>query len=123
MRGRPKAELILNESEHEQLHAWARRRKTSQALALRSRIVLECSSGVANQEVAQHLGVTAQTVSKWRRRFLDIRLDGLLDAPRPSTPRTIKDAQVDALITHTLESKPKDATFWCCTSTLADNLL
>jgi transposase len=112
MRGRPKAELILNEFEHEQLQAWARRRKTSQALALRSRIVLECSNGVANQEVAQRLGVTAQTVSKWRRRFLAMRLDGLIDAPRPGTPRTIKDAQVDALIAHTLESKPKDATQW-----------
>lgn len=112
MRGRPKAELVLNETEREQLQAWARRRKTSQALALRSRIVLECASGLINQEVAQHLAVTPQTVSKWRRRFLEMRLDGLVDAPRPGAPRTIRDAQVDAVITQTLESKPKDATHW-----------
>ena len=66
MRGRPKAELILTEAEREQLQAWARRRKTSQALALRSRIVLECAKGRDNQRVAERLSVTPQTVSKWR---------------------------------------------------------
>lgn len=112
MRGRPKAELMLNDAEREQLHLWTRRRKTSQALALRSRIVLECASGLANQDVAQRLAVTPQTVSKWRRRFLERRLDGLVDAPRSGAPRTIQDAQIDAVITQTLESTPKDATHW-----------
>jgi transposase len=112
MRGRPKAELALSETEREQPHAWARRRKTAQAqvLALRSRIVLERANGLANQEVAQHLAVTPQTVSKWRRRSLEMRLESLVDAPRPGVPKTIHDAQVDAVITQTLESKPKDAT-------------
>jgi hypothetical protein len=58
MRGRPKVELVLNESEREQLHAWARRRKTSQVLALRSRIVLECARVLTNQEFARRLAVT-----------------------------------------------------------------
>ena len=98
MRGRPKAELMLSESEREQLQAWSRRRKTAQALALRSRIVLGCASGTSNKVVAATLGITPQTVTKWRARFLKQRLDGLLDAPRPGAPRTIDDARLDALI-------------------------
>ena len=75
MRGRPKADLVLIDSEREQLQAWSQRRKTAQALALRSRIVLECASGQSNQSVAHLLRVTPQTVSKWRGRFVEQRLD------------------------------------------------
>ena len=112
MAGRPKAELVLNETEREQLQAWARRRKTAQALAQRSRIVLACAAGSRNQRVASEVGVTPQTVSKWRNRFAQKRLDGLLDAPRPGAPRTIDDVRVDALIAKTLEEQPADATHW-----------
>lgn len=56
--------------------------------------------------------MTPQTVSKWRARFVEHRLDGLLDAPRPGAPRTIDDARVDAVIAKTLESVPDAATHW-----------
>jgi len=121
MRGCPKAELVLTEAEREQLEAWARRRKTSQALALRSRIVLECGSGLTNKEAARRLSVTPQTVSKWRGRFVAMRLDGLVDAPRRGAPRTVTDARVDAVITRTLESTPQNATHWS-TRTMADEM-
>jgi len=112
MRGRPKAQLVLSESEREQLKALTLRRKTAQALALRARIVLACADGVDNRSVAARQRVTPQTVSKWRARFVDQRLDGLLDAPRPGAPRSIDDARVDAVIAKTLESVPTGATHW-----------
>ena len=112
MRGRPKAELVLTSSEQDQLLSWTLRRKTAQALALRSRIVLGCAEGRSNREVAAHLRTSEQTVSKWRRRFVEQRLDGLLDAPRSGAPRTIDDARVDAVIARTLESVPRNATHW-----------
>ena len=112
MRGRPKAELVLSESEREQLMALTLRRKTAQALALRARIVLACADGVDNKAVAARQRVTPQTVSKWRARFVEQRLDGLLDAPRPGAPRSIDDARVDAVIAKTLESVPTGATHW-----------
>ena len=112
MRGRPKADLILTAAERQQLQAWTRRRKTAQALALRSRIVLACAKGLDNRVVAQELGVTPQTVSKWRGRFVRERLGGLCDAPRSGAPRSVHDADVEAVITRTLEVKPKDATHW-----------
>lgn len=56
--------------------------------------------------------MTPQTVSKWRARFVEHRMDGLLDAPRPGAPRTIGDARVDAVIAKTLETVPEGATHW-----------
>ena len=62
--------------------------------------------------VASRQRVTPQTVSQRRARFVEHRLDGLLDAPRPGAPRTIQDTQVDAVIAKTLESVPDGATHW-----------
>lgn len=112
MRGRPKGDLVLTEAEREQLHAGARRPKTAQALALRSRIVLACAKGLDNRFVAKELAVNPQTVSKWRGRFVRERLGGLCDAPRSGAPRTVHDADVETVITRTLEAKPKGATHW-----------
>ena len=112
MRGRPKAELILRTEERAELKALTLRRKTTQAVALRARIVLACASGSDNKEVATRFGVTKQMVGKWRSRFVEQRLDGLLDAPRPGAPRTIEAAHVNAVIARTLESVPRNATHW-----------
>jgi transposase len=111
-KGRPLARLTISPSERERLETWSRRRKTAQALALRSRIVLLCASGMTNTAVAQRLTITKQTVGKWRRRFVEERIDGLLDEARPGTPRRISDKDVEKVVTLTLESTPKDATHW-----------
>jgi len=110
--GRPLAPLTLADSEREELERWTRRQKTAQALALRARIVLLAAAGKSNTEIAVQLGVTDATVGKWRKRFLERRTDGLLDEPRPGVPRTINDAQVEAVIVRTLETNPPDGTHW-----------
>ncbi|MGH8459281.1 MAG: IS630 family transposase [Nevskiales bacterium] len=113
MRRGPKLEeLSLTMHENNQLVEWARRGSTAQALALRARIVLAAAQGLPSREVARRTRVTAQTVGKWRRRFIARRLDGLLDEPRPGAPRRIGDAKVEALITKTLHEKPRNATHW-----------
>jgi transposase len=110
--GRPGQVLELSDSEREQLVRWERRRKSSQALALRSRIVLQCAEGRSNNDVAAACGVTAATVGKWRRRFCELRLDGLSDEPRPGRPPTITAEQVERVLVATLESVPENATHW-----------
>ena len=110
--GRPIAPLSVTAEERERLQEWARRPKTAQALALRSRIVLECAVGQPNTVVAGKLGITHQTVGKWRQRFLEQRLDGLLDEPRPGAPRQVSDAQIERVVRMTLERTPADATHW-----------
>jgi transposase len=110
--GRPLAELNLGEEEHSTLRGWARRMKSGQALALRCRIVLLCAEGHSNTEVAEELDIRKQTVGKWRQRFVERRLDGLLDEPRPGAPRKISDERIEQALTMTLESTPQDATHW-----------
>jgi transposase len=111
-RGRKPLEVIVGKSEKARLEEWSRRPKTAQALALRARIVLRAAAGLNSTQIAQELGVHLDTALKWRRRFVEQGLDGLLDEPRPGQPRKISDAQIEAVITRTLESKPADATHW-----------
>jgi transposase len=104
--------LELTADETEQLERWVRRRNSAQALALRSRIVLACATGLTNQEVAAQLGVSMPTVGKWRSRFVESRLDGLVDEPRSGRKPTITAEQVEDVVVATLESTPEHATHW-----------
>jgi transposase len=110
--GRPKKPLTLTVEEREKLQTWARRPTTAQRLAFRAKIVLACAKNHDNTEVAEDLKTRQATVSKWRERFRVHRLEGLHDEPRPGVKRTITDAKVEAVITKTLEGKPKAATHW-----------
>src|ERR1700689_5726389 len=110
--GRPTNPLNVTREEREKLTMLSRRPKTGQALAMRARIVLCCDDGLSNDEVSKRLGITGATVSKWRERFRVQRLEGLLDEPRPGAPRSITDAQVERVVTNTLESMPANRTPW-----------
>ena len=110
--GRPIPPLSIGPDERTVLERWTRRPTTAQALAQRARLILACAEGKTNTVVAQELGVTKQMVGKWRARFCERRVDGLLDEPRPGAPRTITDADVERILALTLESTPRDATHW-----------
>jgi transposase len=114
-----RAEIVVDPEERELLERWARRPKTSQALAFRCRIVLAAAEGATSKEIAARLGCNASTVGRWRGRFASRGVDGLHDEPRPGKPRTITDAQVERVIVKTLEQQPVDATHWSTRSMAA----
>ncbi|MFH9818532.1 IS630 family transposase [Streptomyces sp. NPDC017230] len=111
--------LSVTDAQRVVLEGWMRRRSTAQALALRSRIVLECAEGHSIMEVSRRLRITPDTVRTWRRRFLERGLGGLCDDPRPGVPRKITDADVERVIVKTLEETPKNATHWSTRSMAA----
>jgi len=111
-KGRPLSPLSVSGKDRAQLVAWSKRPKTAQVLAMRSRVVLLASEGQSNTAIAGQLSVNLHTVGKWRQRYLDLGLDGLLDEPRPGTSRKLGDQDVERVLTLTLESTPTDATHW-----------
>jgi transposase len=110
--GRPKAGLVLSGAERAQLERWARRAKTAQYLAMRAKIVLACAGGAMNKQVAVDLGVDESTVDRWRARFVERRLNGLHDEPRPGRPPSVRLDQVEDVIVATLDSLPGKDTHW-----------
>jgi transposase len=104
--------LALSDEEESQLEQWSRNRRTARSLAVRARIVLGCRGGRSNREVARRIGVSTQTVGKWRQRFVADRVGGLLDQPRSGAPRSISDELVAAVLAKTLHEQPPGAERW-----------
>lgn len=110
--GRPKVALILTTDERQRLASLAHRSRSAPHVARRARIILACAEGTDSKVVARRLHVTPATVCKWRGRFVQQRVDGLYDEPRPGARRTITDEQVEQVIMRTLETTPRGATHW-----------
>jgi transposase len=114
-----RVEVVLNDEERGVLERWARRPKSSQALALRCRIVLAAAAGERSKDIAARLGCSPSTVGRWRGRFAEKGIDGLHDEPRPGKPRQIGDEQIERVIVKTLEEQPPNATHWSTRSMAA----
>lgn len=104
--------VTMSAEERDTLERWARRPTTSQALAMRARVVLASAAGQSILDVARAEDISWATAKRWRARFIRKRLDGLLDEPRPGAPRQVSDADVERVLTLTLESTPREATHW-----------
>jgi transposase len=110
--GRPKQPLIVTEEERARLESLAHRARSQALLARRARVVLACAEGLDNKVVAKRLRCSLGMVGKWRSRFLESRLEGLYDEPRPGAPRRVSDDQVEKVVIQTLESTPRGQTHW-----------
>ena len=110
--GRPKQPLILTAEEYDRLQSLVHRARSQPLLARRARVVLACAEGLDNKTVARKMRVSLGMVGKWRARFLQARLEGLYDEPRPGAPRKVSDAQVERVVIQTLESTPRGETHW-----------
>ena len=110
--GRPSTPIILSHEEHRQLESIVRSRSLPYGLVSRARVVLMAARGESNKLIAEKVGLSSQSVCKWRQRFLQQGLEGLYDEMRPGRPRSVSDERVAELIRKTLDTKPRDGTHW-----------
>lgn len=110
--GRPKAELALLDDERAELLRLTKRARSNRHLAFRAKLVLACAEGATNTAVARKHRTTNDTVGKWRKRFIERRLEGLYDEPRVGSPRKFSDEEIEAVVVKTLETTPKGRTHW-----------
>ena len=110
--GRPKQPIILSKAEEEQLKSISRSRSFSHGLVTRAKIIIMSAEGTSNKDIARKLDYSPQSVSLWRRRFLEQGISGLHDELRPGRPRSISDEQVAELVRKTLQTKPRGRTHW-----------
>ena len=96
----------------ETLRGWLRSSKTDRSLAERARIVLLSSEGVSATEIQKRLDVTRPTVFKWRKRYRELGVDGLQDAPRSGRPTELTEATLKKILHLTTERIPREATHW-----------
>ena len=107
------AEIKLSDGQREQLEKQARARSVSVRLAQRSKMILLAAEGIPDLKIAAELGVTRQTVARWRSRFILRGLKGIeKDAPRSGRKPKISPQQVQQIVRRTTQEKPADATHW-----------
>jgi len=108
----PQGVLVLTEENRRLLLGYTRRAKSKNALSQRARIVLRLADGIPASTIAKEMQISNATVGKWRKRYIDKGVEGLLDEKRSGAPRKVTDEAVEKVLIDTLESTPRDATHW-----------
>src|SRR6266508_3875288 len=80
--------VVLSDEDRDHLEALVRRGTAEYRMVVRARIVLAAAEGEENASIAERLEVALNTVIKWRKRFFEEGVDGLVDRKRPGRPRT-----------------------------------
>ena len=111
-KGRPVKGLIVSAADREELMRVLAKRKGVGDEQMRCRVILALADGESSNAIAERLGTTSTTVSKWRRRFVDHGIAGLSDAPRSGRPRTLLDDKIQDVLDRVRQTKPAGATHW-----------
>jgi transposase len=118
MRHAPQIELSTEE--REVLKNTVRSSRSAVRDVFRARIVLLAAGGHNARDIAEQLGTSENTVSKWRGRFAQHRLDGLIDQPGRGRKRHYTEALIERIVEDTLHTTPEQATHWS-TRTMAEH--
>lgn len=112
----------MTDVERQTLTTWSRGKTTAVRVMQRAKIVLMAADGSDNQTIAAELGLTPETVGRWRHRFAELRLDGITkDAPRGGRRAVRRDLWAKRIVDATTTTKPANASHWTV-RTLAGHL-
>jgi transposase len=105
--------LEIDREERDVLQRLLRDGRSPQRVAFRVRIILAAAEGVSNNQAARDLRTSRPTILRWRERFEELGVEGLLqDAPRPGRKKSLGRSKEREIVRTTLYRKPKDATHW-----------
>ncbi len=114
--------IQLTAKQRKTLTRLVRGRRTEVRVAMRAKIVLAAARGLENREIAQKLAVTRETVGRWRSRFAEKSVEGILkDLPRGGRKPTNRSKVEGRILQMTTQEQPTNATHWS-TRTLAEEL-
>lgn len=107
------ARLVLSDVERGELGVMASALSLPVRQVRQARALLLAGDGVANAEIARRVGVKADTVRAWRKRFEVERVGGVgRVAPGRGRKASIPVETIAAIVTRATSSKPADATHW-----------
>src|SRR5258708_3369560 len=110
--GRPKKAVILSLEDRALLVSFTRSRTLPHGLARRARIIVLAADGLSNDQIAEKVDISKQSVCLWRQRYLRDGFKGLYDELKPGRPRTLEDEAIAKVVRRTLKTRPKDGTHW-----------
>ena len=106
-------EIELSKEERATLLKWSRGKKTEARLVDRAKIILLAARGLQNIDISDELGMTQQTVGKWRKRFGEQRLAGIeKDLPRGGRNPSVRSRLEATIVRRTTQETPENATQW-----------
>ncbi|HSU59324.1 MAG TPA: IS630 family transposase [Bryobacteraceae bacterium] len=107
--------VVLSEEEHDELRQMSFSRSRPAWDVFRARLILKLSQGRGYADIQQRLETTAPTISRWRKRFIEHRIPGLMEERHPGQKPTVITPQVQAKVLAATRRKPKDgSTHWSC---------
>jgi putative transposase len=104
--------IELTAQEEKTLRMWTRAGTTEQRVARRAKVILCLAEGLPIREVGEKCGLSQISIFKWKRRFLEMRLDGLSDQQRRGRPATITAEERLVVIDLATRTPPKGKTSW-----------
>src|SRR5215471_3395873 len=107
--------ITLTKDERGELELMIQSRSLAAGDVFRARLILMLADGVPYRTIQERLDTTAPTISRWKERFLQSRIAGLLEIRHPGQTPTVITPALQAKVLAATKRKPADgSTHWSC---------
>lgn len=107
--------ITLTADERAELEQMTQSRSLPAGDVFRARLVLMLADGLPYRTIQERLDTTAPTISRWRQRFMEQRMAGLLEVRHPGQKPSVITPALQAKVLAASRRKPSDgSTHWSC---------